>query len=287
MTCRVLLVLTTLAFVARPASAQDRPLRAEMPEGVGAGNVLVETAVDFTHGYQYPLSGLNGNLGRYGLLRLDFGLSSIADFELSGGLRDRLSVTSTTPAPLSGLLQPANPSSTSAFDDIVVATKLRLLTSETEGEPAVSLRIATRLPNAKHPSGLGQDTTDFFTTLIGARTFGDSRVAAHLGAGVMGDPLRGNRRVGTLLYAAMLSQRLQALGSVTPSSGKSELVVAVEGRTGPDEPGLEPRGTARGGAAVTVGRMRVEADATFGLTSRDGSVGFALTAGFAFHAFNP
>lgn len=275
-----LLAASTLILTiapARGAIAQPRPLPTAGVEGAGAGNVTLETTVDYSRDVRYTLSGLEGNLWRFGLIRIDVGLSPIADFELSGGLRDHLAITSRAPAVLSNLLQLSDPSSTGAFDDIIVATRIRLL-SERPNAPGLAVRFGTRLPNAKHPSGLGQDTTDFYGSLIVGQTVSQAHVTANVGFGVLGDPLRGDRRVGSFLYGA-------AFGG--PIASHVSLVAGADGRTGPMEPGLESRAVARAGLVFTRGPMRVELDGTRGLTVRDGRFGAALSVGYTFHAFTP
>jgi hypothetical protein len=264
-------------IVTSSAAGQQRPLPLETPEGVGAGNVRLQAGVDYTHDARFTLSGLQGNLWRVALIGVDVGLSDIADLELSGGLRDHLGITSRTPAALSDALQLTDPTSTGAFDDIVIGTKLALL-REQAGRPGVGIRVATRLPNAKHPSGLGQDTTDFFSSVIVSQSFGGTRVIGNVGLGLLGDPLQGNRRVKSLLYAVS--------GTRTVAAG-GDAIAGVDGRTGPAEPGLESRAIARAGVARAQGAALLKAEVTFGLTSRDGNFGFAASASFTFHAFNP
>jgi hypothetical protein len=179
---------------------------------------------------------------------------------------------------LSDQLKLTDPSSTGAFDDIVVGTKIRLL-GEHPGTPGVAVRVATRLPNAKHPSGLGQDTTDFYSSLIVGQSISATHITVNLGFGILGDPLRGNRHVGSLLYGVALNHTVVA--------DCATLIVGVDGRTGPAEPGLESRAIGRIGALWTHGPARVELDGTLGLTNRDGNLGMAVTLGFTFHAFTP
>ncbi len=76
----------------RSASAQQRPLPIEAVESAGAGNVTLQASADYTRDARFTLSGLEGNLWRLALVRIDVGLSSIADFEISGGLRDHLQI---------------------------------------------------------------------------------------------------------------------------------------------------------------------------------------------------
>src|SRR5438093_11289775 len=155
MTCRLDALLWAFAslLVAGPAAAQQRPLVTEDPETIGAGRILVEAGIDYAHDQHYPVSGLNGNLWRLPTIGISLGLSSIAELQYDGGLYDRLDITSRVPtAPLASLLTVTG-NTTHDFEDLVVGTKVRLL-AETTRRPAVGMRIATKLPNARHESGL-------------------------------------------------------------------------------------------------------------------------------------
>jgi hypothetical protein len=246
----------------------------ESADGPGAGHIQLQTSVDYARDVRFPLSGLEGNLSRIGLIRLDFGLSAIAEFDLSGGIRDHLAITSRTPAVLSDLLRLSNPTATGAFDDVVVGTKIRLVPQG--AQPALAVRVATRLPNAKHASGLGQNTTDFYATVIVDRSVGPFHAVGNVGYGILGDPLVSHRSVGSFLYAGELQEHVASTLSI---------VERVEGRTGPAEPGLESRSIARAGVVWARALVRLELDGTFGLTDRDGGPGLAVAAGFTFHAF--
>ncbi len=261
---------------ARGARAQSRPLTTESVDGPGDGNITVRAGADYARDVRFTLSGLGGDLWRIGLVRIDFGLSSIAEFDLSGGIRDHLEITSRTPAVLSDLLRLSNPSSTGAFDDVIVGTKLRLAESE-NGTAAIGVRVATRLPNAKHASGLGQNTTDFYSSLLVQQSIAALQFFGNIGYGILGDPLHADRHVGSLLYSAELDQRM---------TRHLSLLEGIDGRTGPIEPGLESRSIARAGLVWTRGGVRLELDGTLGLTSRDGNVGAAVQSRFTFHAFD-
>src|SRR5512133_972717 len=148
-------------LIATPAAAQQRPLVTEDPEVVGAGLVLVEGGFDYSRDILFPVSGLQGNLLRVPTLGVSFGISSIAELQIDGGLYNQLSIThrGVGPAPLASQLNLTG-DTTHSVEDIVVATKIRVL-GETPSHPAIGLRFATRLPNASNESGLGLDTTDF------------------------------------------------------------------------------------------------------------------------------
>src|SRR5579864_588512 len=230
-------VVAALAFLSlsRPAVAQQRPLVTQDPEPIGAGRVLVEGGLDAAHDEQYPVSGLKGNLLSVPTIGISVGISSIAEFQVQGGFYDRLNITSRNPvAPLAGLLT-ATGASTHDVKDTIVATKIRLL-AETASRPAISLRFATKLPNATNESGLGLDTTDFNMALLGGKTVQSIRVVANLGVGILGDPTDGNRQNDVLTYglsfARALTQEAELVG---------ELNGRVSTRSGDPFPGTESR----------------------------------------------
>ena len=85
-----------------PAAAQQRPLVTEDPEVIGAGLILLEGGFDYGRDVLFPASGLQGNLLRAPTLGVSFGISSIAELQIDGGLYNRLTVThrGVGPAPL-------------------------------------------------------------------------------------------------------------------------------------------------------------------------------------------
>ena len=163
-------VIAAALLIANTAAAQQRPLVTEDPEVIGAGLILLEGGVDYGRDLLFPASGLEGNLLRAPTLGLSFGISSIAELQLDGGLYNRLAVTrrGVGPAPLAGMLDFTG-DSTRDFEDIVLGTKIRLA-GETPGRPAFGLRFATKLPTASNESGLGLDTTDFHAQLLVGKT---------------------------------------------------------------------------------------------------------------------
>src|SRR5689334_16166839 len=128
---RLAFVSMLVLLFALPAAAQQRPLVTEDPETIGSGNILFEGGFDLQKEIFYPVSGLQGDLLRLPVLGFSFGLSSIAELQLDGGLYNRLHVTSRSPAPLSSMLDFTG-ENTSDVEDVVVATKVRVL-SETPG----------------------------------------------------------------------------------------------------------------------------------------------------------
>lgn len=276
---RFLTAASLCLLASTSALAQQRPLVTEDPEPVGAGRLLIEGGVDLARKQEYPASGLQGTLLRVPTIGLSIGLSAIAEMQIDGGVFNRLSVTERKPAPLSHLLTVTG-NSTRDAEDFVIGTKVRIL-SERANRPAIGFRFATRLPNAGNESGLGTDTTDFFTSILAAKTVQSIRVVGNIGLGILGDPTNGERQNDVLTYGASFARALTDRAEVV-----GELNGRVSTRAGDPFPGTESRGLLRLGARYTRGSVRFDGAALVGLTSLDPSIG--VTAGFTyvFHAFD-
>jgi hypothetical protein len=269
--------LAAILLPGTAARAQQRPLVTQDPETIGAGRILVEGGLDYGTDIFYPVSGLTGNLLRLPLLGVMFGVSSIAEVQVTGGLHNRLAITGRVPAPLSSLLDVAG-DTTSDVEDIVFATKIKLL-GETASRPGIGLRFATRLPNASNESGLGTDTFDFYASALGGKTVRSIRVVANLGVGILGDPTSGDRQNDVIAYGLSLARAL---------TDQVELVAEINGRANTRDlppPGTETRGIVRLGARYTRGPVRLDAAGLLGLTERDPGVGVTLGVTYIFNAF--
>jgi hypothetical protein len=262
----ILIALSTCS----PAFAQQRPLVTEDPETIGLGLVLVEGGFDYQQSVFYPLSGLEGNLLRLPTLGVSFGISSIAELQIDGGLYNRLSVESRKAAPLSSALDFTG-DDTSDIEDITIATKIRLA-AEKPGRPAVGVRFATRLPNATNESGLGLDTTDFYISALVGKTVQSVRVVGNLGLGILGEPTDGTSQNEGLTYGVSFARAVrEGVEIVGEINGRLDM------REGDPPPGTESHGAFRVGGRITRGTVRLDGGIIIGMTSRDAS--FGVTAG--------
>lgn len=253
------------------AAAQQRPLVTEDPETIGSGLVLIEGGIETQREVFYPVSGLEGNLLRLPTLGVSFGVSSIAEIQVDGGIYQRLTITDRRGGPLAHQLD-FEGDTTSDVEDITIGTKIRLV-SETASRPAFAVRFATRLPNAGNESGIGLDTTDFYVTAIVGKTVQSIRFVGNGGLGILGDPTRGDRQNDVLLYGFSLARAVrQGLEVVGEINGRLNM------RDGEPPPGTDTRGAMRLGGRYTRNTVRVDAGLILGMTSRDPSIGF--TAGF-------
>jgi len=266
------LAAALLLTVAQPAVAQQRPLVTQDPETIGAGRILIQGGVDFAHDQVYPLSGLKGDLWRIPTIGFIFGISSIAELQIEGGLYDYLSISERHPAPLASLMTVTG-DSTHDFEDIFIGTKIRLI-AESESSPSVGFRFSTRLPNASNESGLGTDSFDFYASLLVGKTIQSVRIVGNVGVGILADPTSGNRQNDDLTYGASLARAI---------TQQVEFVGEVNGRlsTRSDAfPGTESSGLIKAGGRYTKGPLRLDGAVFFGMTSVDPTIGF--TAGFTY-----
>jgi hypothetical protein len=264
--------------VSQSSLAQQRPLLTEDPETIGAGRMLIEGGLEFAHEQEYPVSGLSGNLWRVPTIGLSFGLSSIAEFQIDGGLNQRLSITARKlGAPLASLVT-ATGSTTRSFEDVFIGTKIRVLPEGTS-RPAFGLRFTTKLPNASNESGLGTDSMDFYGSLLGAKTVQSIRIVANIGAGILSDPIQGNRQNDVLTYGVSFARAMTTEAEVV-----GELNGRLSTRSDPF-PGTESRGLLKLGGRFTRGSVRLDAGVFFGLTTIDPTFGFTTGFTYVFNAF--
>jgi hypothetical protein len=270
--CAALFLLLPVA-----AAAQQRPLVTEDPEVVGPGQVLLELGFDQLWEQRYPVAGLQGTLLRAPTLGVSIGLG-IAELQIDGALYQRLQIKERFDAPLAALLDVTG-DQTSGIDDFTVATKIRLM-GEGVGRPALGIRLATKLPNASNENGLGRDTTDFYASLLLAKTIQSMRVVGNAGVGIMGDATDGSRQNDVLTYGLSLARAL---------TQGSEVVGEINGRMHVSDsdpaPGTASSAIARGGLRFTKGPVRIDGGVLLGILDEDPKFGVTAGLTWVFNAF--
>ena len=163
--------------------------------------------------------------------------------------------------------------------DIEIGAKIRLMV-EGDHRPAFAFRFSTRLPNAKHASGLGQDTTDFSASLLAAKTVQSIRVVVNTGFTIMSEPLDAAKQNDLLTYGLSITHAM---------TERVELVGDVNGRwstrNGVAPVGTESRARATVGGRYTRGAVRFDGGVCFGLTAVDSKVGLTAGVTYVFNAF--
>jgi hypothetical protein len=271
--------LITCLLLPAAGLAQQRPLQTQDPDPIGAGQVLVGVGFDGGNDVLFPASGLKGTLTRVPVIGLAFGISPIAEIELTGGPYQHLDITNRYLVPLASEVT-ATGDSTHSVVDVSIGAKVRLL-PETATRPAVAFLFSTSLPNSKHPSGLGLNTTNFFTGFAVGKTISGVRVAGNIGLGILPDPVVGQSQNDVLTYGLSLTRRvgrqIEVLGEL---AGRSST------RSGEPPPGTGSRRSLLLGARYSSGAMRVDAGMTFGMTEMDATVGVTAGVSWMFKAWS-
>jgi hypothetical protein len=275
---RRFIITVALALCAAPVFAQQRPLRTEDPETIGAGRILIEAGLDYNRDAYFPVSGLRGNHLVVPTFGTSLGVSSIAEIQIDWGIYQKLSITEqVASAPLADLLQ-IDGDSTDDFGDIHIGAKVRLL-SETARRPAIGSWFSTRLPNAGNESGLGKDVQDFSSAVSIGKTVQSVRVVANLGMTMIGRPTEAVAQDDLLIYSLSVARAISPAAEIVGEFvGRANFANIVT-------PGAEDRGLLRFGARYTTSGVRVDAGILLGLTPRDPE--FGITGGFTwvFDAF--
>ena len=263
--------LMMLAWLASAGAvdAQQRPLVTEDPETIGNGRVLLEGGVEFANGVTNTAYGIEGDITRIGTFGVSVGAGSIAEVQIDGGVLQTLDVNRRIPAgPLSAFVLALPGDSTTGFEDLIVATKIRFA-SETDSRPAMGVRLGTRVPTANPDNGVSLGTTDFFTSFLLAKTVRSVRTVGNVGLLFLGNPQDARDHATSLNYGVSIARAV---------TNAFEVVGELNGRLPPFEEftpgGLESRSVFRLAGRYTYSWMRLDFGILAGITERDPSFGF-------------
>ncbi len=279
-------VVAFLMIVSLPALAQQRPLITEDVETVKPGSVRFEAGFDFLQDKNYPVSGLNGDLTRLGVVSLTFGLAPNVEVETGGVIRNFLSVNrqyrpSAVPLNLS---QAAN--STHDAGDFYLATKIKLR-NETRRAPSVGFRFGAELPNSNQSRGIGLNQTNFFAAALVARSFGRVRVTGNLGLGILSSPIDASGNISPFTQNDVL---LYGLAASFRYNERLTLLGEVNGRysTRKNAPlGTESDGAARIGARIRAAGLMWDVAGIRGLYRNSERSGVSFGVSYEASLFQP
>jgi hypothetical protein len=253
--------------------AQQRPLVTEDPETIGANRILVEAGFELGTDQGNDAYGLTGDVTHIGTFGVSVGIGPSAEFQIDGGLLQRLSVEARTPgAPLFTSTTVSAGDRTSGVEDFVVATKIRFA-PEADTRPALGARFGVKLPTADPQKGIGLGTTDVFASFLVAKTVQSVRAVGNVGLFVLGNPQNGQDPAPALGFGVSIARAV---------TNEFEVVGEVNGRLTPFEKivpaGLESRGVFRLAGRYTYSMLRVDFGFLAGMTHRDPSFGISAGA---------
>lgn len=269
-----------MVFAGAIGLAQQRPLITEDVEIVKPGAARFELGFDFLQDKNFPLSGLNGDLTRVGIVALTFGLAPNVEVEAGGVLQNYLSINrqyQSSAIPLS-LSQGTN--STHDTGDFYLATKIKLR-AETRRAPALGFRFGAELPNSNQARGIGVNQTNFFATVLAGKHFGRLHVFSNLGIGILTAPVASFTQNDVLLYGVAATYEV---------NDRFTLVGEVNGRhsTRKQAPlGTESDGAARLGARIRAAGLTWDVSGLKGLYRNSARSGISFGVTYEMNLFQP
>lgn len=270
---RIVLISVLCVVTVTPARAQQRPLVTEDPETIGAGRILLEGGVAFDADQTNEANGVTGDVTHIGQFGVSVGISPTAEVQIDGGLVQRISVSEREAgSPLATSTTLAAGDRASSMEDLIIATKIRLA-PETDTRPALGIRFGSKLPAAGASKGVGLGTTDFFTSLLVAKTVRSIRTVGNVGLFVLGNPEDGQDPATALGFGLSVARAI---------TNAFEVVGEVNGRLKPFDDvvpaGLESRGVLRIAGRYTYAMLRLDFGLLAGITPRDPSFGVSAGA---------
>lgn len=197
------LIAATLSALTR---AQQRPLITEDIEIVKPGAARFEFGFDLQQDRNFPVSGLNGDLSRLGIVALTIGLAPNVEFETGGVIQNYLSINSQYQPSAVPLQLSSATNSTHDLGDFYVAAKFKLR-NETRRLPALGFRFGAELPNSSQGRGIGLNQTNFFATAIASKHFDRFHIFGNLGVGILTAPVDLFTQNDVLLYGLAATYR--------------------------------------------------------------------------------
>lgn len=267
--CRVLIILSAIHIT---GMAQQRPLITEDVDIVKPGSVRFEVGLEFQTDRNFPLSGLNGDLTRLGVVAITIGLAPNVEVESGGVLHNYLSINRQYQPSAIPLQLSRATNSTHDWGDFYVATKIKLR-RETRRGPALGYRFGAEMPNSNQARGIGINQTNFFATVIASKHFGRLHVFGNLGLGILTAPVDPFTQNDVLLYG---------LAATYTVNDRLTMVGEVNGRysTRNNTPlGTESDGAARLGARIRAAGLMWDIAGIRGLhqNSPRGGITFGVT----------
>jgi len=256
--------------------AQQRPLVTEDIEIVSPGSVRFELGLDFQQDRNFPLSGLNGDLSRLGVVSLTIGLAPNVEIEYGGVIQNFLSVNRQYRASAIPLRLTPSTNSTRGFGDFYMATKVKMR-SETRRMPAIGSRFGVEMPNSDQSRGIGLNQINLFSTVIAGKTFGRLRLYGNIGLGIYTAPLELFTQNDMILYGLAATYRW---------SDRLTLAGELQGRANTRRSvplGTESEGVARIGARIRAAGLTWDVSGIRGIHRDDARTGISI--GLSYETF--
>jgi hypothetical protein len=257
------LTLTTLVLgCALLGYAQQRPLITEDVDIISPGSMRIQAGVDFMQRQRYPVSGLEGDLTRGGVLGVTIGLAPNVEVQIQGVAQNFLSINSRTKSSIP-LDVAASANSTHDTGDFMLWTKIKFR-NESAHWPSVGFRFGVQLPNSNQATGIGLNQTNAYGQVLFGKKFGQNarvNTFANLGIGIINAPTQSFTQNDVFTYGLAGIVRLNKMFNMV-----GEVNGRQNTRPGTGPLGTESQGEARLGMQVRASGLRFDFAGIAGLT---------------------
>jgi hypothetical protein len=261
---RLFFIIFLLCFSTVYAVAQQRPLLTDDVDITPTGSIDLALGVEFTQNEKFPVSGLKGDLSKFGVIRTRVGINSNVELQVEGTLQNYLAINSFGASAI-----PLSTSNISSNDtgDFTISTKIKLR-NETKLFPAVGLKLGFVLPNSDQSKGIGVNQINVFGKILLQKRFGKqpkgdprANIYGNLGIGIFPAPTKLFTQNDVVLYGlAGIFRLTKRVNLATEISGRKNT------RGGTVPLGTESISNFRIGSQIKVSGLRFDTAAIFGLT---------------------
>jgi hypothetical protein len=252
--------------------AQQRPLLTEDVDIIPPGTIRIEAGIDFLQGAKFPVSGINGDLTRVGVIGVNFGMGPNVEFQIEGVAQNVLSFNSRGPSaiPLS-----LDPGANSANDtgDFMISAKFKLR-NETRRGPSLGFKFGVQLPNSNQARGIGLNQTNAYGSVLVGKKFGrDGRfnTFGNLGIAILTAPTQLFSQNDLITYGLAGIFRVNRQFSIA-----GEINGRANTRPGDGPLGTESQSEARLGMQIKASGLRFDFAGIKGLTNFTHNSGFTV-----------
>jgi hypothetical protein len=253
-------------------SAQQRPLITEDVDIIPPGSLRIEGGLDFMQGVKYPVSGINGDLTRVGVIGINIGMGPNVEFQIEGVAQNVLSINSRGPSAIPLSLTPGA-NSTNDTGDFTLWAKFKLR-NETSRSPSLGFRFGVALPNSSQGTGIGLNQTNAYGQILVGKKFGPEgrfNTFGNLGIAILTAPTQLFSQNDVLTYGAAGIFRINKQFSVA-----GEVNGRANTRPGSGPLGTESQSEARLGMQIRASGLRFDFAGIKGLTNLSPNSGFTV-----------
>jgi hypothetical protein len=269
---RATLLLSCLSVGALVSQAQQRPLITEDVDIIPPGTIRIEAGLDFMQGARFPVSGINGDLTRVGVVGVSIGMGPNVEFQIEGVAQNFISINSRGPSNIPLNLAPGA-NSTNDTGDFILWTKFKLR-NETSRGPSLGFRFGVGLPNSNQSTGIGLNQTNAYGSILIGKKFGqDGRfnTFANLGIAILTAPTELFSQNDVITYGVAGIYRINPQFSIA-----GEVNGRANTRPGTGPLGTESHSEARLGMQIRASGLRFDFAGIKGLTDFSPNSGFTV-----------